>query len=381
MSSLLVLLPPGTPGPAAEWSFAQTDDGSTAARHGSAPAALLPLPRGAGAEIVAVVPAQALAWHRVELPRGASATSPRLRAVLEGLLEEQLLDEPESVHLVLQPGAQPGAPAWVAVCDRAWLRQAVQALEAAGRPVARIVPEFAPEGPLRLQALGEPQDARLVVAGETGVLALPLQAPALAEQVFPRPPALQPAAERWVQAAATRWDLAQYEFARSGRARALKKLSSGWGQVLRSPQWRPARWGAAVLVAAHLVGLNAWAWKERSQLQARRDAIQRTLTETFPHVKVIVDAPVQMAREVDTLRQRTGAASGRDLDAMLAAAGAAVPPGRTPAAIRFIPGELQLQGLALSSDEAAGVTANLRSMGYGGSPQGDAFIITAEQAP
>ena len=54
-------------------------------------------------EIVAVVPARALSWQQVTLPQGATAQASRLRAVLEGLLEEHLLDDPAQLHFALQP--------------------------------------------------------------------------------------------------------------------------------------------------------------------------------------------------------------------------------------------------------------------------------------
>ena len=77
-----------------------------------------------------------MSWRRIELPKGTSAGSPRLRAVLEGLLEDQLLDEPDTLHFAVQPQVKPSEPLWVAVCDRGWLRSAVQVLEAAERPAA-----------------------------------------------------------------------------------------------------------------------------------------------------------------------------------------------------------------------------------------------------
>ncbi len=72
---------------------------------------------------------------------------------------------------------------------------------------------------------------------------------ALAEQVLQRQPGLQQAPQRWLQAAQSPWDLAQFEFSSSGRARALKKLGTAWADLLAAPQWRPARWGAVLLVA------------------------------------------------------------------------------------------------------------------------------------
>lgn len=399
MSSLIVSLPLEPATSATEWAFALTPDGRTLQDHGQTLAALLPAPRGAGAEVVALLPAQAVAWHRVDLPKGMAAGSPRLRAALEGLLEEQLLDDAEAVHLALEPGARSGAPAWVAVCDRAWLRAALQVLEAAERPVGRIVPEFAPEGEPSLVAIGEPQQAFIVSSGPDGVLALPLSAAtlpllpvlpeeaprlaepavsALAEQVLHQKFALQQAPQRWLQAARTRWDLAQFEFASTSRTRALKKLASGWGELLHGAPWRPARWGAALLVAVNLLGLNAWAWKERAALEDKRAAVRRTLTTTFPNVKVIVDAPVQMEREVATLRQLTGVASTRDLDAVLAALATALPPTRTPAKLEYAAGELRASGMALPPEEFSIVAGQLKTLGYAAAIRDNTLVVSAE---
>jgi general secretion pathway protein L len=399
MSSLIVSLPLTPASSATEWAYALTPDGRTLGDHGRAPAALLPLPRGAGAEVVAVVPVQALGWHRIDFPKGMAPGSPRLRAALEGLLEEQLLDEPDALHLALQPGAHAGEPAWVATCNRDWLRNTLQLLEAAGRPVTRIVPEFAPEGDPSLVVLGEPGQPLAVATSEAGVLALPLDhgtlpllpalaedAPrlaepavaAVAEQLLARKLALQQAPQRWLQSARTRWDLAQFDFASSAQSRALKKLATGWGEVLRGASWRPARWAVLVLLAANLIGLNAYAWKERASLEGKREAVRRTLTETFPQVKVVVDAPLQMEREVQALRQQTGTASARDLDALLAALAEALPPGRTPAGLEYSAGELRATGLALGRDEARDLAARLKPLGYTATGEGQSLTIVAE---
>jgi general secretion pathway protein L len=399
MSSLIVLLPLGPATGSTEWAYALSPDGRALQDHGRTAAALLPVPRGAGAEIVAVVPAQALAWHRVDLPKGLAAGSPRLRSALEGVLEEQLLDEPEAVHLALQPGARAGETAWVATCDRAWLRNALQALESADRPVSRIVPEFAPEGEPALVVLGEPEDPLVVASSADGVLALPLthtsiallplladEAPraaepavaALAEQMLQHKFTLQQAPHRWLQAARSRWDLAQFDLASSGRARALKKLASGWGDVLHGVAWRPARWGAVALVVLNVIGLNAYAWKERASLEGKRRAVAQALTQTFPNVKVVVDAPVQMEREVAALRQLTGTASSRDLDALLGALAAGLPANRAPTALEYVPGELRAAGLSLTREEVQGIATHLRTLGYSATADADKLVIAAE---
>jgi general secretion pathway protein L len=401
MSSLIVLLP-AQPSATSDFAFALSPDRRTVQQHGSSPAALLPLPRGAGAEVVAVVPAHALSWHAAELPRGVTAQSPRLRGVLEGLLEDRLLDEPDALHFALQPQPASGT-AWVAACDRAWLRNALQVLESAGRAASRIVPEFAPSAQAgRLHAMGEPENAWLAWAGPDGVLVLPLSTAslpllppdaaeatccaepavaALAEQVLHRKVEIQQAPQRWLQSAQTDWDLAQFEFASSGRARALRKLASGWTELLRAPEWRAARWGAVLLVALNLIGLNAWALKQHNVLEGKKVAVRRVLTQTFPQVKVVVDAPVQMEREVAALRQATGMASGRDLEAMLAALAQAAPGGRTIAGIEFTPGELRVRGLGLSPEQVQPVAASLKGLGYSAAPQGDVLVLRQEAAP
>jgi general secretion pathway protein L len=393
MSSLIVLLPREPADAGTEFAFALTGAAGTGVEdHGTAAAALLPQARGAGAEVIAVVPVNKLSWHRVELPKGTGAGSPRLRAVLEGLLEDQLLDETDQLHFAVQPQARGGQSAWVAVCDRAWLRGCLQLLESAGRAALRVVPEFAPAGAPQLTAMGETDAPLLVASGEEGVLALPLAPASLAllpaegiarvaepavaaqaEQLLQQPFTLQQAPQRWLQAAHSPWDLAQGEFASSGRARALKRLATRWSDLWRAPQWRPARWGAAALVALNLIGLNAWAWKERSALQSQRESLARTLTTTFPSVKVVVDPVTQMEREVALLRQRAGVASGRDLESMLAALAQAVPPGVTVGAMEFNGNELRLRGLPV---DPAALGANLRGLGYGVTQQGDALIVT-----
>ncbi len=401
MRTLIVTLPP--PGESAnEYAYVLSPDGLQVGSAASAAAALLPQPTGAGAEVVAVVPARALSWHQVELPKGTSAASPRLRAVLEGLLEDRLLDEPGDLHFALQPHAKPGSPVWVAACNRAWLRAAVQALEAAQRPASRIVPELWPGTPAVLYAMGEPGRATLALADDSGVVVWPvagelhagllpplpdnlavLAEPAVAgqaEQALQRPVTLQQATQRQLLAAQSPWDLAQFDLASSGRTRAFKKLSTGWAGLLRAPQWRAARWGLVALLLANLAGLNAWAWMERSALKAKREQIRTALTGTFPSVRVVVDAPVQMEREVAALRQATGAASGRDLESMLAALAAAAPQGLAPASIEFTGNELRIKGTgAAPAAQQAG--PSLQAFGLRASSEGDTLVVRQGATP
>ena len=413
MSTLLLHLPLLRAGTETEYRYTLSADGHSASGQGSARAALLPAAgRGAG-EMVAVVPVRALSWQRVQLPQGVGSQSPRLRAVLDGLLEERLLDDTAQLHFALQPGARAGSLVWVAICDRAWLRESLQALEAAGRPVARVVPEFAPgptaSGQPELFVQGTPDDPQLVITGygaDQGVAVLPLSGAALAlgqsgtasadpeaasappvhaepavatlaEQALQRPVQLQTASERALQAAASAWDLAQFDLANSGRTRALRKAGTLAGALLRAPQWRAARWGALLLVLAHLVGLNAWAWQERQALSAKQAGVRNALTQTFPQVQVVVDAPVQMERELALLRQAAGSMSASDLEPLMAAAAQALPAPWQASAIDYAAGELRLRGPELTTEEEAQARQTLAASGHQLRSDSGALVLRA----
>lgn len=413
MSTLLLHLPLLRAGTETEYRYTLSADGHSASGQGSARAALLPAAgRGAG-EMVAVVPVRALSWQRVQLPQGVGSQSPRLRAVLDGLLEERLLDDTAQLHFALQPGARAGSLVWVAICDRAWLRESLQALEAAGRPVARVVPEFAPgptaSGQPELFVQGTPDDPQLVITGygaDQGVAVLPLSGAALAlgqsgtasadpeaasappvhaepavatlaEQALQRPVQLQTASERALQAAASAWDLAQFDLANSGRTRALRKAGTLAGALLRAPQWRAARWGALLLVLAHLVGLNAWAWQERQTLAAKQAGVRNALTQTFTQVQVVVDAPVQMERELALLRQSAGSMSASDLEPLMAAAAQALPAPWQASAIDYAAGELRLRGPALAAEEEAQARQTLAASGHQLRSDSGALVLRA----
>lgn len=399
MSVLLVTIPLTSGSATAEYGWADwSGDGRRLNAQGTAPAALLP----SSDEVVLCVPIAALSWHQVTLPQGSMSGGARLRSVLNGLLEDHLLDDPESLHFALEPGAHAGTRIWVAACNRIWLRSAVQALEAAGRRVARIIPEFAPtpaDGPSMLFVVGEPDAPVCVITGPDGVATLPFDStglalagtlppntsamaePAvseLAESVLgQRVPIIKPA-ERWLQASESPWDLAQFDLASTGRARATKKLAAISRELWRGRRWRAARWGALVLVLAQLIGLNAWAWKERNALEAKRGAVRNVLTQTFPSVQLVVDAPVQMSREVAALQQATGGVTASDFEPMLGALSASLPRGRVPTAIDFGGGQLRLRGLGLKPSELTNVTSALSSRGYSARSEGDLLLVQAE---
>jgi general secretion pathway protein L len=350
----------------------------------------------------------------VDLPQGVldrsvmtrGANRPRLRAVLEGLLEEQLLDEPAQVHFALAPQAQAGQACWVAACDRSWLASGLGALEAAQLPVSRVVPEFAPlsEQIGVLPAVHVIQGAtapQLVVAGRQGVSVLPLGSVALellagsesqvifsepatagmAEQVFKRPVNLLSVALRCLQAAQSDWNLAQFEFERSGQERWLKKLASSWRHFRQAPEWKPARWSLILLLTLQIVGLNVGAWHEQAALADKREAIRNTLLQTFPETQLVLDAPLQMERAVQALQQASGTVSPQDLESMLGALSTATPSHQSLSTIEFANGVAKLRGLQLQAADISLMTEKLRALGYDIQAQGDQWLMQTRGRP
>src|SRR5690606_9974380 len=112
MSLLILTLPLADGASPPEYRYTLSHDGQQVAQHGRASAALLPSVGRAASELVALVPVQALSWHRAQLPPGVPLGSPRMRAVLEGLLEDQLLDDLGNLHFALAPGAAAGSSSW-----------------------------------------------------------------------------------------------------------------------------------------------------------------------------------------------------------------------------------------------------------------------------
>ena len=399
MSTLILTLPNAHADASDGYHYVLTPDGQTVGDSGWVALALLP----AASELVALVPVHKLSWQQVQLPKGSLGRGmfrdggpARLRAVLEGVLEDRVLDDTSDLHFALEPAASDEAPVWVAVCDRAWLKTAVEALEQAGRRVSRIVPEFAPDASRDvLHVLGRPGDAHCVAVTSTGVVVWPLSSAGLAlldwpeyqpvvaepavvaqaEQLLQHAVTLQPGALRRVQAAQSAWDLAQFELVNSSGARSWKRVADAALRLARAPRWRAARLALLALVVINLAGLNAWAWREKAALQTQRQNIREILTATFPQVRVVVDAPLQMGRELAALQRASGQASGRDLEAMLSAFGAQAPATAVPDALDFAAGELRLKGLKLSAAEVSALSQRLKPQGYVASAESGTVLM------
>jgi general secretion pathway protein L len=343
-------------------------DGEMVMDHGQCAATLLP----ADPEVVLVLPPRSVSWHRVALPKVPQA---KLRAVLDGMLEERVLSDTAELHFSLEPGGRSGQTIWVAACHKEWLQGWLQALERAGRPVSRIVPALWPLNPLTPAvdangadltaeptlhwAYGEGQQVWLATTCPMGIRCTPLRDSAAStfgesafEGLMPAvagPPVdiavSDPMSTRWLadpsvsalaeralnhrfdlvsrpswllQCAFSDWNLAQFDLSQSSGARRGERWRRNFRRWRSAPAFRAARWGLAALVVVQLVGLNAAAWAERNALASKRAAVAQTLQQTFPHITLVLDAPVQMQRELSILLKTTGTLSSADLENQLA---------------------------------------------------------------
>jgi general secretion pathway protein L len=401
----------------AEVFFVWSADGATVDESGRTAPALL-RQRGAGA--LALLPEEALSWQLIRVPKAPAA---RLPAALLGLVEEQLLVDGEQCHFALAPGARGGSPAWLAITDRFWLAAQLQALQTAGLQIDRVVPLMAPPEPpageptpngtepasaapvhLHIQTGAELTDAdlptgggssedELIVsaAGPTGVSCWPASG-SLARRLLPDPLppgcritasaaaaaaaeiwlsgprghadlriSMHSRAERMLEATASAWNLRQFALAAPNRGGTA--LRAAWQRWI-SPAWRPVRWGLAGLALVQLVGLNIWVWQQRNALAERRAAMVQLLRSSHPQVRAVLDAPLQMQRETDTLRAAAGRAGDSDLEVLMQAVASAWPANTPAASLAFETGRLTLTSPELRASMADAIAARLRPAGW-----------------
>jgi general secretion pathway protein L len=390
MSILVVQLPArhrsaAPSGDAAEYAYLLSADGLTVARQGRTTAALLPK----ADTVVAWVGPTDVSWHRITMPR---APASKLRAALVGMVEEQLLDDEQAVHLALAPQSTAGTATWVAAVHKRWLAQHLEHLEKSGAFVDRVVPALWPEEPASGHffassdsADGSSAQTWLAYSDADGVRCARMAGTWVREQLpgwgregtrWTASPAVAAQAERWLgtsvavradadhalQAVRSLWNLRQFDLA--ARARGSRWLRDATRRVL-SPGWRPVRVGLLALIVLNVVGINLWALRQRAEIDARKQAMVVLLKASHPQISPIVDAPVQMRRATDTLRAAAGRVGDSDLEAALAAAAVAWPTGQAPVqSLQFSAGKLTLIVGVWSADQIERFRASLRPSGW-----------------
>ena len=429
---LLVLLPAQRQAQA-EWDFVLTDTRARVTQSAQAQVALLPKSES---DIVGVIPWQQLSWHQVQVPnnmkrllvsRNASAPSvldtgmnntSKSQTLMQGLLEEQTLQDLSSLHWIAKPLDFAGLPSgsatapnrdqstpasadsantlWVACCDKIWLRQTLQTLESAGLTAQRLVPELEPVGSQGAKWYGMRLGGALhvvlctnkSVAGfnkETWLAmsaldrsnalssagASPLdprgaqvyatpESIAEASEVLGLTPELQTKAQRLVLASFSEWDFAQGEWAQGASKRWRKSLQKAWQVFWHARPYQLAKWGLLGLLTLQLVALNAWSWHQSQSQQAQTLAMKGILLSTFPLVAVVIDPALQMQRELERLRQRKAVASPGDFERLLEVLGQlqSAPPGTNPSTAAGTLAYDQISTLRYSAQELHVVFAN-----------------------
>jgi general secretion pathway protein L len=292
------------------------------------------MPRADDVELV--LPAARVLFARLALPRVGAAT---LRDLLPFAVEDRLLADPAHIHAVAGRTDARGETL-VAVIDREWLRGMLDAVRAEGLRPARAYCESA-------LATGPGHDWNLVLGAARGLLVddasagvafdrspgagVPLALRIALDEASARNArperirvhtegdATVPDLVRWAAEGGVamepgaRWeDLAQGVPAPG----AIDLLTQEFAarsprlEALRIP--RAAFLLVAVIAVAQLAfdGIQAWRLtRERDQLRAQAESIFRA---TFPEAKVVVDARLQMERNLEGLRRSRGLAAGDD---------------------------------------------------------------------
>ena len=139
MSTLIVLLPPRDPAvPSQEWQlpelpFLLLDKSGRTQRAGRSTLALLPR----ASSTVLMVAARDLLMMPATLP---PLKGPRLRQALPNIIEDQLIQDPQTCHIALDPQPLGNARHLLAVVDRGWFRFICEGFAAAGHRSVRAVP-------------------------------------------------------------------------------------------------------------------------------------------------------------------------------------------------------------------------------------------------
>ncbi|MDR5733236.1 type II secretion system protein GspL [Caballeronia sp. LZ025] len=370
MSTLIVLLPPRDPAVRSqEWDlpdlpFLLLDKRGETQRAGRAAVGLLPR----ASLTVLIVAARDTLLLAAAVP---PLKGPRLRQALPNVVEDQLIQDPQTCHIAVDPVALADGRRVVAVIDRGWFRFVCDAFASAGHrnlkavPAMRCLPVPAVEAvegeafahtPFIAGLLGKvvstapallgeieasapsPAAPRVEIAiarGEGAALgeglALPVDsiAPTLAALAGDQPvtlysladlPGDEPrlASSRSAVALADAQPLAFEAFARQALASRFDlcqfefaaqpwRLDRATMRRLRVPI---ALVAASVIVS--IVGINV----QWLQLARQRDAISAQMTElllnAFPKTTVVLDAPDQMSRNLDRLRVASGELSPSD---------------------------------------------------------------------
>ena len=288
-------------------------------------------------DVEAVLPAERVLFARLKLPRVNAST---IRELLPYAVEDRLLADPANIHAVAGPRNARGETL-VAVVDREWLADWVQALARTGLRVRAAWCESALLAGGRGDWHVVLDDVRGMLVDDEGVAAtfdvgdaLPLtvrlaldEASGRGERpsgirVHPVDGAAMPALNAWSAEAGVPFEAASpwEAIAANERPAGTMDLLHGVGDTRRRWQGLLPRAALALAAAIALLQLAFTAAdalrlrREAHALEARREAVFR---EAFPEARVVVDPELQMARNLAQLQRDRGVAAGDEFLAEL----------------------------------------------------------------
>lgn len=309
-------------------------------RLNSGHAAASELPRADACELA--LPAELVLLTRARLPRGGRK---KMHPLLAYAIEDKLVAEPDTVHVVAGPALADGQTV-LAALDKAWLGRALDRLAGAGLRPRSAWPETL------LPAL--PADGWTVVwDGRGGFLRSGAHTGMSLDGGSPdQPPAALTLSVAEARAAGTPPQRLLLRLAEDVPPPALEAWGRALGVAVEAGQgWSPLRepepyaggiellqgafapaspareWGPSLKLPLTLAGLivllhagattTEWALLKREKLQLQA-SMERRFREAFPDARVVVDAPLQMQRKLAELRGATGQLTPLDFLPLLA---------------------------------------------------------------
>lgn len=347
---------------------------------------LASLPKGH--ECVAIVAADRVLNIAAVLPSGARR---RWEAALPFVAEEFTLADPEENHVVPGPSLANGRR-MLAVIDKSWLKRIVDATRGAKLSLRRMVAEtFLP--PLADDSWTLVWDGKggFVRTGASSGTALDIgtvgSAPMALRLSLDAAPQLPQKIElRFIsdvsgeQRAMPQWSDVQIPLVAGAdwdwRRAAIPEdaLNLLWGAFAPRakiqewwPKMRPAVYLLAAIVAVEMAGSNLeWAMLANEKSQLNKE-MQRTFRTSFGDTVTLVNAPLQMQRNLAEIRHAAGVPDSGDFLPLLKLAGsslAAMPAGSV-VAMHYDAGRLDVDMKLAQRDDFSGLQRSLKNSGLG----------------
>lgn len=310
------------------------DESGTMLQSGIDPLAALPKSN----ECIAVIAPDRVLSVSAKLPPGSRR---RWQAALPFVAEEYTLPDPEDNHVVPGP-AQADGRIMLAVIDKPWLKRIVEACRTANLNLRRMVPEtflpaltagnwtliwdgnngFLKTGPANGMALdsGDADTAPLALrlSLNSGKNSPPVSLPEKIELRFAQHvPEAQQTLPLWndlpvALSAGSAWDWRCAPIP----ADALNLLWGGFAPRAKISEWwpklRPAAFILLAVLGVEIVGSNIeWAMLANEKKMLTRN-MERSFRTAFGEAGTLVNAPLQMQRNLAELRHSVGLPDGSD---------------------------------------------------------------------